>query len=238
MDREYHMTSELFDVKIGSKQNTGSVGRFLWSVSVKKDLVKFAAEALGSERVRAILIGNETSLYIQLGTEGSIFHEHASGHRATAAVTSIHLQNVGEPDAFLPLGNVNATFNNQDLRIEIAIVDCPDVLKRALDPHRKPIEVAPSGRRSAKDLEALEANDLFKTRPRDSTKPKSPPMVPMTKQRQPTALMLPESVELWNNSNVKKLKLLILDLQAKRPDIVFKLENGVITLKRQILEDI
>jgi hypothetical protein len=242
------MSFEDVEVKVSSKRTSQStVTPYGWSLAVTRDFLGDHPDL--PERVQLVRAGD--TIYVQFGEEGNAFN-YVPSRWQWVQVTRRWLTNLQTPADHQPAVVVTGIYDDETHRITLNPHDYTNVMVEAMSNIRNQPRLSDAG-------------DRFKTVPRGHRLRKAPPFfkraplpddtheeaehpllshpraVAALERQQSLSLTvatLPSTVSSWTDNNVKALRQLIMDLQMRRPEIVFSVVNGIVTMKKQTFEDI
>jgi hypothetical protein len=223
-------------LKFSSKRVTTS-SKYAWSVGITKDFLANHPEL----PIRLQIHQENRSIYIVFSDTGSLLSTTLPGKVRWAVFSSLHLYNFYGPTNGMLRVDLDGLYDATKARIEVDKDQYTDMMVRCMDPQPPP------------ELRNLESGDTFKVKPRQSkvfnvkTKPEGnlfaddfvePPRREKPSTNELVPYSLPTRVSLWHDDNIRNLKTLIMDLQSRRPDIVFQVINGIVTMRKQTFEEI
>ncbi len=209
-------------LKFSAKRVTVVTAPYSWCCGFHKDFI--SRPGMPS---RACLDVVDRKIYVILGKEGAAFGKNAGNFR-WANFSRLWIGRFGSPKSNMLALQMDGLFDKKKRRIEINPRQYTEQMIAALTPDP-----------AQQSIEELERNDTFKTRPKLPGKnvavKKETSKEITAPQRFPHSL--PPKVA-WSDDNIRNLKLLILDLQSNRPDIVFQIVNGIVVMRKQLFEEI
>jgi hypothetical protein len=243
------MALEDIEVKVSAKRVSASRAiPFGWCFAVSKRFL----EAHPDLPERMQIIREDDTLYVQFGDEGNLFSLVRSMWQ-WAQISKVWLTNFHPPTAYQPATQMTAIYDDETHRIALNPNDYTNLMVEAMSstPYQPPLSehsdrfrVAPRGQRTRKTPPFFKRAPLPEEANEEEEHPLfNHPRVQANRERQQTSTALaiatlPNSVVSWTDSNVKALRQLIMDLQMRRPEIVFSIINGIVTMKKQTFEDI
>jgi hypothetical protein len=240
------MAIEDIAVKISAKHSSSTRTPYAWSFAVRAAFL----DAHPDLPLRAKLVREDDTLHIQYGEEGNMPSALPSPWQWTT-LSPLWVINLHQPAGYQRSTLMGGIYDDELHRITINPHEYTNLMVEAMSD----VPVQPR---------LSEASDRFKANRGGGRHRKTQPLfkraqLPVAddevehplfnhpravanRERQESSALtittLPQTIANWSDANVKALRHLIMDLQMKRPEIVFSVVNGIVTMKKQMLEDI
>ena len=246
------MALEEIKVKFSSKHLTTPSTPFGWCFSVSTDFLASHPNL----PPRCVLDRVEDTIYIQFGTQGNMFGT-LPGKLQWVQISRKWLNNFHNPAGFQSAVEMDAIYDSDTHRVKLNPHQYTELMVKAMsDEPEQPIlddtildrfTLSPrTNGNTPKPSKNKKTIPFLRRAPMPNEDVVDPlqqhPRVLAAHERQESRALataiLPPSIAVWTDQNIRNLRQLIMDLQIKRPEIVFSVVNGIVTMKKQTFEDI
>lgn len=253
-------TSEQVSVRISAYQigNRGNP-RFVWSMGIPTDFLNNLPET----QRRMKVIAQDDVLIFKLGEEGvKISTPRDSKNSWAGSMGPLHLTGIDLPTTATRSHPVEGLYFPDAGEIVIAH-DLPEVVVNAIEEHKRKVAEFTEATDERRHFPATHFQEDVQQAA--SAQPTSPPHPAVCEDEPPApvespaeapaapadssqhlALVeeraayhpVPVNVADWSDDNVRRLRELVRDMQANRPDVILSFEDGMVRFQKQILTDI